>query len=367
MMAEREQPLQLQGSLGLATLPRLIRQLWMSEASGTLRLWLDDSITSILFCRGDIVFAETNAEPEVLGEGLVQEGKITQSVLDFAYRVIELSDEPMGKTIVEWGWVSPAEMEARVTARVKDIIRNAFECRSGEYRFESSTEELGAPELVAKLATAETIWHGVQGITDPRAVREGVGDLKRVPRLKEGERPELPVHESDELILAQVDGRATVADVVESIPLGEDEALRRIYALHLARVLEMDAAEELSATPQAEANNEEDEKSFRNRITALVAAMQFGSYYDRLGVDVRESTENILEAYARVIESLQPGTSYAGGLEDFQGTLDRARRRIEEAKMVLSDPEQRKLYDTSFGAASTEFTIAPGIYADTGH
>ena len=86
------------GSIGTATLPEVVRNLWRARASGVLILERGEETKRIVFQKGDIVFAATNVEKERLGERLVREGKIKRSVLELALRVMERSSERLGTT-----------------------------------------------------------------------------------------------------------------------------------------------------------------------------------------------------------------------------------------------------------------------------
>ncbi len=192
----------------------------------------------IVFKNGEIVFAGTNVQGERLGECLVRAGKIKRSVLDLACRVIERSHERFGTTIVEMGWVSPYEMQWSVAEQIKIIIYSVFTWDSGEYRFEPSNEPVDQ-DLTLELQTAEVIWEGARLVSDLKAVRAGLGAYSGVLQFARGKRLAIPISQKEGFILSRVEGRSTISDIVSSSPLGEEDTLRRIYALLLAGVIEL--------------------------------------------------------------------------------------------------------------------------------
>ncbi|MGH9333202.1 MAG: DUF4388 domain-containing protein, partial [Vicinamibacteria bacterium] len=230
-----ENPASRQGRIGTATLPQVVRDLWKARASGTLVLENGPTSKRIHFQNGDIVFAATNVEKERLGERLIREGKIKRSVLELALRVMERSSERLGTTMVEWGWVSPMEMGRAVATQLKDIIYSVFAWSSGEYRFEPGEKPVPA-DLVLELRTAEVIYEGARRMSDLRAIRAGVGSPSGILGLASVGYHGIPVTQEDGYILARVDGRRSILAVASGSPLGEEETLRRIYAMLLAGV-----------------------------------------------------------------------------------------------------------------------------------
>ncbi|HSF18029.1 MAG TPA: DUF4388 domain-containing protein [Vicinamibacteria bacterium] len=348
-----------EGHIGIATLPAVVRDLCRAEASGILHLKNGGIEKSIFFRRGEIVFAATSLENERLGERLVRAGKIKRSVLELAIRVMTRSHERLGKTIVEWGWISPLEMQRWVASQIKDIIYSVFTWSSGEYRFEPKDQPL-PEDLALEIHTAEVIYEGTRRISDLKAIRAGVGPPSGALRLIEGTRLGIPITHEDGFILSRVNAHTTILDIVSDSPLGEEEALRRIYALLLAGVVER--AEPVPAARQETEPTvtftSEDEKQFRDSIIVRQAAMRFGNYYDRLGLSFGASLRAIQDAYEEVLRSIAPSPSLREKVGDIEDQIGEVRRKVVEAYRVLSDPQRRRLYDRSLSGSSTESTVA---------
>lgn len=357
-----------EGRIGITTLPAVVRDLWRSEATGALHLSKGSIEKSIYFRRGEIVFAGTNLENERLGERLVRAGKIKRSVLEMAIRVMGRSHERIGKTIVEWGWISPLELQRWVATQIKDIIYSVFTWSSGEYRFEPT--ELPLPDdLALEIPTAEVIYEGARRISDLRAIRAGVGSPSGTLALvDERTRPGIPVTHEDGFLLSRIDSSTTILDIVSSSPLGEEESLRRLYALMLAGVIEraegtpksttVSAASSASRSDRPSAPLSDAAKNFRDTIIARHVAMKFGNFYDRLGVSSGASTQQIQDAYDEVKRSLNPDPSCGEIVSELESRLEEVSRKVEEAYQTLSNPEIRREYDRSLSGGSPESTMA---------
>jgi tetratricopeptide (TPR) repeat protein len=348
-----------QGRLEAAALPRIVRDLWRAEATGILHLWNQEASKQIVFKHGDIVFAGTNQESERLGERLVRTGKIKRSVRDLAFRVMERSHERFGKTVVELGWVSPMEMQRAVAGQIKEIIYSVFTWHEGDYRFEVSHDPV-SDDLALELHTAEVIYEGACRISDRAATRAGIGSWNDSVVLADGKRLGIPVTRDDGFILSRVDGTATIGDIVAASPLGEEDTLRRIYAMLLAGVIAIGDGQK---TPSEESDDDEttiteQEREFRDAVLARHAALQFGNYYDRLGVDLDASGKKIRAAYEEVMASLEPKAELRDRIDDIAKQLHNVRRKVREAYEVLSVAETRWQYDRNVANTSPESTLA---------
>ena len=364
-----ENPAPPRGRIDTATLPVVVRDLWRAQASGTLHLENGATTKQIYFRQGEIVFAATNVECERLGERLVRAGKIKRSVLELAVRVMERSHQRIGRTISEWGWLSSTEIERWVATQIREIIYSVFTWSSGTYRFEPADDPIPS-DLTLELPTAEVVYEGARRTSDLKAIRAGVGPPSSILRLAEGERLGIPITKDEGVILSRIDGRSTILDIVSDSPLAEEETLRRVYALMLAGVVARDDSHKLARSrpsrPKPDSGGAEpsdEEKRFRDAVTARHAAMKFGNYYDRLGVDSGASETRIRQAHEEVVRSLEPDPEFASQLGDIDKRLREVRDRVEEAFKVLADPDLRRNYDRRLTGSSSESTVAAATLA----
>jgi tetratricopeptide (TPR) repeat protein len=358
-MAERPSP-PTGGTLGTATLPEVVRDLWKARATGTLVLERGDVTKRIVFQRGDIVFAATNVEKQRLGERLVREGKIKRSVLELALRVMERSSERLGTTMVEWGWVSSSDMGRAVATQIKDIIYSVFSWSSGQYRFEPEEKPVPA-DLVLELCTAEVIYEGARRMSDLAGIEVGLGAASDIVGLAEGGHLWIPITQEDGYILARIDGRTPLGRIVSGSPLGKEETQRRLYAMLLAGVIEKrerPAPVEGPAQALPQRIPSDAETRFRDGVVARHAAMKFGSFYDRLGIVPAASEKRVRHASEDALKSLEPDASFASELDDLSKRMGEVRASVAEAYETLADPERRRAYDRSLSGAPSEATVA---------
>ena len=89
----------------------------------------------------------------------------------------------------------------------------------------------------------------------------------------------------------------------------------------------------------AEPTVSEDERRFRDAVLARHTALEFGNYYDCLGVDVDTSAKKVRAAYEEVVASLEPQSAFRDRIGDIETKLANVRRKVREG---LRSPERRR-------------------------
>ncbi len=311
-----------------------------------------------MFQKGNIVFAATNQKNERLGERLVRAGKLKRSDLDLAFRVMERSNERIGRTVVDLGWLSPMEMQRFVATQIQDIVYSVFSWNEGHYRFEPSESDV-TEELPLQIKTAEVIHEGARRISDFDAICAGIGRRDRALAFSGGKKLSIPVTLDDGHILSKVDGIRTIDEIVAASPLSEEDSLRRVYALLLAEVLiarnpdgSVDSGDDATASVRSR------ERQFRGSVKARHAALPLGDLYDRLGVDFGASEGQIRDGFEGAMAALEPEVAYRRDVADLEELLTTLKIKIREAYEILSVSETRARYDREFAHAAPGSTLA---------
>src|SRR3990172_8179416 len=220
-------------SLTPDALARVLRGLAVSRKEGILHLSQDGVSKRIYFKDGSIIFAGSDDEQERLGEVLVRAGKLERSDLELALKVMKETGESLGKTVVEMGFTSSADLAAHALERTMSIIASVFFWQSGTFYFEGRATGI-TDEMSLEISATEAILEAARSITEPEVARPGLGDLKAV--LRQPTNPLTPYEEgslssSVEWLLFQANGVSTIEEIVRGSPLDEDRTLRSIYAL----------------------------------------------------------------------------------------------------------------------------------------
>lgn len=150
---------------------------------------------------------------------------------------------------------------------------------------------------------------------------------------------------SDELALLRSLVRLRATGLIEelggrSTPPDEDDILSpRLLGHFIDRVGDDLAHEGLDL----------DSATHRDRLAELLASLGGRNHYELLGVGLRATEEDILDAYNRLARIVHPSHAASLGLEGREETIRVLFERATEAYLVLSDPRRRASYNTIVG------------------
>ncbi len=225
-------PQPMEGELGLGTLPWLLARLNHEQATGVLHVLIDGVERRVFFKWGFVLFASSGHPVDRLDQRLLKEGQISSSTVEQAHERLKATGKRFGECLVEMRAVTEENLLRAVERQVRDIITFLFSISRGHFRFEPS-EELLDDDLMLDLPMQQILLDGIRSMTDPLALRIGVGPMTDVLHL-EGRRPSLdepPLNASEAFLLSRIDGKSSVLDLLAISPLGEVETLRSLAAL----------------------------------------------------------------------------------------------------------------------------------------
>jgi tetratricopeptide (TPR) repeat protein len=231
----------MSGEIAEGILPQLLRGLYVDRRSGTLELVRGDERQSLRFRGGHIVNATTNVVEDRLGGMLVRRGLLSQADLARATELVVREKRRLGEVLVELGLIDASGLEDAIALHVHEMLARAFTWTDGRYAFE---DEKGAPaqsELTLKLSTGELILEAVRAVRDPDVVRYALGDIDRVLALSSDPLlrfQQLTLSPTDGFVLSRVDGVASAREILQMIPLPEEETQRSLFGLLSTGVIE---------------------------------------------------------------------------------------------------------------------------------
>jgi curved DNA-binding protein CbpA len=411
----------LQGDLTRDALGDVIRKLYVNRKSGILHLAQDKTSKRIYFRKGSMIFANSDVETDRLGEFLIRQGLIDREAFEKASRVMRETGNRFGRTLVELGFATPEQMEAKVVEQIQTIIYSLFSWTSGEYRFEQHESPVDE-DIVLNLSTADIILEGTRRMDDMGKVRRALGDPNRV--LQTTEDPLLLYQKmstlsgSEYFIFSRVDGLSSTADILSISPVGEEQTLRCLYGLMSAGViepkggpapLEEDGANaapspvpppparakapaapppspayrppppapppppkveipkpeahagKAKAEPPAEpAGPSPEEIAVHEDIIEKHASLREATLYDLLGITITANDQEVKKAYYAMAKKYHPDRHHSPYLRDVHGLLEELFGKITDAYQMLSSPLERNRYDAKIRAEGPAAVVAAG-------
>ncbi|HEX9724669.1 MAG TPA: DUF4388 domain-containing protein [Vicinamibacteria bacterium] len=382
----------MQGNLSQETLAGVIRSLYIDRRSGILHLEKDGITKRIYFKKGSMIFANSDVNEDRIGEFLIRQGAIERSSFEMAAKVAKETRKRFGKTIAEMGYMTPEDMQARVTEQIQAIIYSLFLWRSGQWKLEPHEDPVDE-DIMLNLSTADVILEGTRRMDDIDAMRRDVGNSNGM--LRHSENPlllyqKISLTPSEGFVLSRVDGVSTVSDIAAISPLGEEETIRCIYGLVSAGVLEIQGREQQPAQPARVEEEKVDipmpevetldrsaaaqpkpagpspeELAIRDDILKRHAALSTATLYDLLGISMNVSGAELKKAYYAMAKKYHPDRHHSPFLHDVHGQLEELFLKVQQAYQKLSDPLARRRYDSSLRTEAPRGEV-PGMSPPSG-
>ena len=193
----------------------------------------------LFFREGQIVYAASNDPDMRLGEVLLREGYISLAQYLRSVELLLETGRRQGEILVEEGFITPHELEKGVRTQLREIVYNLMSWERGQYviRWNPPREE----SVVIERNIYELILRGMRRVDRFSRLREVLFPWNRVVEMNTQisleEARSIRLKEDERLVLEEVDGRKTIAQVIEHSPLPDQLAMQILYGLWWARIV----------------------------------------------------------------------------------------------------------------------------------
>ena len=235
--------MKLEGSLDAFSLPDVFQLLSFTKKSGGLHLAHDGSDGVVFFAGGQISGASADSSRQPLARRLVGSGTLTDEALADAIQVA-LSGEGVGvvRALLDQGAVDAELLRVAAGDQSVDAVFDLLRWQNGDFAFvmdEGNPDDVGVSMSVeAVLADAEArraSWDSVsQVVPSPQAVLAMPVVLPADPQ----------VSREEWSLLALVDGRRTVTELVDLTGSGQYAVVSTLAALVTRGLLEVRAEDD---------------------------------------------------------------------------------------------------------------------------
>jgi len=227
---DKSRPLRLAGEVrspgALCDVVALIAQ---GSWGGELVVHDADNVRSIFFDRGNVVGAATNVASERLGEILWRFGAITRIQLEEIVRAAEKSGKRLGEAALDLEFVETDELFQMMARQVEEVFYGAVHVSLATfYLFDGFEESRLARRQM--LSAGALLMEAARRMDELRFFREKIPSDAWLPVPQPSAAGRKPPAELVE-VLAQCDGRRSVAEVGRRIGQLEFEVTRAIFQL----------------------------------------------------------------------------------------------------------------------------------------
>jgi len=246
--------LDLQGRIERFTLPEIFQLIATSRKSGTLGIQKDDSIVMVYFREGEVIYGYGPRQTYHLGQLLKQRGRIDGKQLDEAINIQARTENTkrLGEIMISRSMIDKCDLESVVKSQVEELLYSLLSWETGSFKFYENqfpTDE----EITVRLSVENVILEGLRRIDERNWLDQTLPQLEAVYTISaaQGGRTRdvaLQAHEWN--IMALVDGRRTLQEVIKLSPVDRDKTLKVLAHLKLAGLITKTDRQAEDASPR---------------------------------------------------------------------------------------------------------------------
>jgi len=232
----------VRGNLKHKRFPEVLAQLYRWKASGAL-LMRRGRIKKIVYLKdGYPTFVKSNLLSECLGRILVREKMITEPECERSLELLPKSNgKQQGTVLIEMGALSPHNLVFGLQLQLEQKLFDIFSWPDGDYQFNAKVES--SPQaVVLDMSLASVIYEGVRrkfGDDQVKDLLDPFIDLYLGVHPEPSHRfQDLPLEADERTLVALIDGRRTMREVIERAGLPDRNARQLVYALLAAEMIQ---------------------------------------------------------------------------------------------------------------------------------
>lgn len=362
----------MNGRLSDYPLAELIREIWDTRLSGSLRLEHERAKAAVYFAVGEVVAAVSNARALRLVEVLRRSGAVDASRIYLAVGE-RMSDEQAGAALLHAGLLDESGLKRLQERQAKEVLGEVLRWTGSVWSFDPRVRLASAhaarPEVSGLLA--ESARNLPPELVAAR-MRDDAQTIAPAEDLEEKMRAGLRLLPAEAFVMSRVYAPVRLGEVVAVSGLPEEETRRALYVLALGglltrtggpRILPAEALKLAAQQRAAEAQAAELSRATSERppvaepdrqgtIEELLALARGATHYEVLGVARSASTEEVKRAYYSHARRLHPDRFRRDADDETRQRIDAAFASVAQAYDVLKDTALRAAYDLKLAKQS---------------
>jgi len=321
---------------------RYLRDIYIEKKRGQLVFRREKTQKYLFFQDGNLIFAKTNQENELLGEILYKLGKISQE----SYDNIEEYIEPMeiiGQVLLKRGLILEQDLVDGISYQMREITLNTFPIFDGNFRFQER-EDLSLEDIDIKISIPILIADGIRRMKFDSNLKKFLKDQTISPKDRG-----LILHltEKEKDMLNRVKANSFPPDIVKGSGFNPEDFWKALYLFYCLDLIELE--DETSVLDKAGDSSfkagdsdtqkrVEDVEEFSQRIHGM-------NFYQILDVSKSASLNDIKKSYFGLARKYHPDLFDRKTLAAKKELIDDVFDKITKAYQTLSDEAARAAYD----------------------
>jgi hypothetical protein len=230
----------LKGTLEHFALADVFRLMSWAKKTGKLEVARSAGRGKIFFRDGEVYYAESSLSREPLGQKLIRAGQLTEGQLMKALDQNAQSGERVGQILVANEWVSGEQLQGALRQQIEDAVFDLLRWELGEFDFQPQVE--ADIEVQISVSVENLIIEASRRLDELEVIQRKIPDENA--RLKMANKPpegaaEINITPEEWRMLVLVDGTRTIHDIALLVGMDDFGALRGLYGLVSAGLVEV--------------------------------------------------------------------------------------------------------------------------------
>ncbi|MGH9750174.1 MAG: DUF4388 domain-containing protein, partial [Candidatus Polarisedimenticolia bacterium] len=210
------------------------------QASGILRFENEGATRQVFIDAGNTIrFAASSVTGESITHLFKEQGRITDDQIRQA-TARKLAEELLGTTLARLGFLTRSLLTELTNEHIRRVLKGILELRRGSFEFQQGALPF-REQLDGGIGIPVILLQWSRGLTDVSWIEKRLGS-QEVAAVMSRRPPEgyqkIPLTPAEGYTMSRVDGRATIREICMVSPMGEEVALRALFGLVLAGILE---------------------------------------------------------------------------------------------------------------------------------
>jgi len=243
------------GNLASVSFGDILQLVSTGQKTGALLLGRGRQKKRIYFRNGQVIYAVSEAvDQDRLGQLLVRQGKLTPEQLETVLTKQRTTKKRIGEIVVEMRLVEAQELALALQLQVEEIIHSIFAWGDGEFQFRDG--EVPPPKApLTEINTMTLMMEGARRFDEWSRIRDALPSAETVLQMRSTPlvvNQEITLSPEEVEILATIDGRRRIDEILEAGVRGEYSAAHSLFKL-----LELGLVEPASQVSPEESEREE--------------------------------------------------------------------------------------------------------------
>jgi hypothetical protein len=277
----------------------LLQWLSLGQKTGTLIVTKKAVEKKIFLNRGRVISSASNDPREYLGQFLMSHGYMSEPELVKAMQVQSESNILLGKILVMIDVIDEESLQRLMRRKAEEAIYDIFLWREGEFSF--IDDELPTMEMIPlQVDVTGLIMEGTRRVDEWQRIRLIIPNDALVPTRARPLDSE-PLDDAQKMIVAAIDGRRTVADIVL-----ESRSSTFVVCETLYRLVREGAVDLVDSQP-ARAAAVQQERPITGQVPAFREEDEVESLVQRAQQALRSKEYEKVQRLLRAAENIDPG------------------------------------------------------------